>query len=125
MSKVTFEETLEWFNTTDYTGAIGLTVKFPVPEEKAEAFAVFLKDYIPYVLKEEGCIDFGFQRDWKKPNEFWLTERWASVKILLAHLGPDSRKNTKYEGNKPLEIMAEFGAKPEPAAIYRIGLGDE
>ncbi|WP_285163022.1 putative quinol monooxygenase [Shewanella goraebulensis] len=124
MSNITFEETLEWFKTTDYTGAIGLTVKFPVPAENTEKFAEFLKDYTPYVLEEEGCIDFGFQRDWKNPNEFWLTERWASVQILLSHLGPDSRKGTKYEGGTPLQIMADFGVQPDPVAIYRLSLED-
>ena len=120
--KITFEETIEWFQTTDYMGAIGLTVKFPVPEKNVEEFVSFLEDYTSYVVQEKGCIDFGFNRDWKNSNEFWLTERWESVSILLEHLGPNARKGTKYEGDTPLKIMAKLGAKPDPAAIFLLGL---
>ncbi|MCG9696575.1 antibiotic biosynthesis monooxygenase family protein [Shewanella sp. Isolate11] len=117
---ITFEETIEWFNSTAHQGAIGLTVKFPIPEENVQAFIDFFTDYTPYVLEEEGCLQFGFHRDWKEPNVFWLVENWASTKILLAHLSADSRKGTKYEGDAPLKIMAELGAKPEPAALYLV-----
>lgn len=117
-NKVTFEETLEWFQSTDYQGALGLTVKFTLPEENTQAFIDFFTDYKPYVLEEEGCIQFGFERDWKDPNTFWLCERWASPQILLKHLGNDARKGTKYEGEQPLKIMAALYAQPEPAAIY-------
>ncbi|GLS90347.1 hypothetical protein GCM10007916_14140 [Psychromonas marina] len=122
MSKITFEETIEWFQTTDYKGAIGLTVKFPVPQENVEKFVDFLNDYMPYVKKENGCIQFTWHRDWKNPNEFWLTEHWESSSILLEHLGPDSRSGTKYAGDAPLVIMAGLGVNPEPAAIYKLGL---
>ncbi|MBX7482998.1 putative quinol monooxygenase [Qipengyuania qiaonensis] len=124
MSKITFEETIEWFKSTDYAGPIGLTVKFPVPAENADKFRDFLNDYAPYVVKEEGCIEFTWHCDWKDPNAFWLTERWQSAKILLKHLGPDSRPGTPYEGETPLKIMADLGAAPDPAAIYRMGLTD-
>ena len=122
MSGITFEETITWFQTTDHDGPIGLTVKFPVPAENVEKFIGFLEDYSPYVVKEEGCIEFSWHRDWKDPNAFWLTERWASAKILLQHLGPGARPGTSYEGEAPLKIMAELGAEPEPAAIYLVGL---
>ncbi|MEI8642785.1 antibiotic biosynthesis monooxygenase [Pseudoalteromonas sp. Hal040] len=117
---ITFEETMEWFVSTEHKGAIGLTVKFPIPEANVQAFIDFFTDYTPYVLEEDGCLQFGFHQDWKNPNVFWLVESWASTSILLEHLGPNSRKGTKYEGETPLKIMAELGAKPEPAALYLV-----
>ncbi len=117
---ITFEETMEWFESTEHKGAIGLTVKFPIPEENVQAFIEFYNDYTPYVLKEDGCLQFGFHQDWKDPTVFWLVESWASVSILLEHLGPKSRLGTKYEGETPLKIMANLGASPEPAALYLI-----
>lgn len=121
-SKPTFEETLEWLQTTDYSEGIGVTALFRVKDEHKENFIAMLKDYIPYVLEEEGCIDFGFHKGWKNPNDFWLSEKWASPKILIEHLGPNARKGTKYEGNVPLEEFAKMEVFPDPAAIYKIGL---
>lgn len=118
----TFEETLEWLQTTDYDKGIGVTALFRVGDEHVDSFVALLKDYIPSVLEEEGCLDFNFNRDWRNPNDFWLTEKWASPKILIQHLGPNSRKGTKYEGNVPLEEFAKLGLSPDPAAIYKIGL---
>lgn len=120
--EVSFEETLEWLKNTEYNGAIGVTAMFRPNEEYIEEFEALLKDYIPYVQKEEGCIQFSFNRDWQDSNNFWLTEQWASPKILLEHLGPNSRKGTKYEGSIPLDKMAGMGIIPKPAAIFKVGL---
>lgn len=121
--KIAFEETIAWFQKTDYDGPVGLTVRLPVPQKNVEEFGAFLEEYIPYVLEEDGCIEFGFHRDWREPNIFWLTERWALPKILLEHLSPNARKGTKFEGDAPLKIMAALGAAPDPAAIFLPGLG--
>ncbi|WP_111707591.1 putative quinol monooxygenase [Lutibacter citreus] len=121
-TKPTFEETYEWLQTTDYNKGIGVTALFRVKEEHLENFIALLEDYIPYVLKEEGCIDYGFHRDWRNSNDIWLTEKWVSPKILVEHLGPNARKGTKYEGSAPLDKFAKMEVFPDPAAIYKIGL---
>ncbi|MEH0152491.1 antibiotic biosynthesis monooxygenase family protein [Limibacter armeniacum] len=120
--KLTFEETLTWMKTTDYSGAIGVTARFRVADEYVDEFVALLKDYSPYVLEEEGCLDYSFHRDWQNPNDFWLTEKWASPTILLQHLGPNARKGTKYEGSIPLDKFAAMNIFPDPAAIYKVGL---
>lgn len=120
--KPTFEETFEWLQTTDYNKGIGVTALFRVKDEHLENFIALLEDYVPYVLKEQGCIDYGFHRDWRNSNDIWLTEKWASPKILVEHLGPNARKGTKYEGSAPLDEFAKMGVFPDPAAIYKIGL---
>ena len=118
----TFEETLEWLQTTEYSGSIGVTALFRVKDQYYDRFIALLKDYIPYVVKEEGCLDFSFNRDWRNKNDIWLVEKWSSPKSLIFHLGPDARKGTKYEGNIPLIKFAQMEIKPEPAAIYKLGL---
>lgn len=121
-SKPTFEETLEWLQTTEYKGAVGVTALFRVKEEHTEAFKSLLEDLIPYVLKEDGCIEYGFNRDWKNVNEFWITEKWASSKLLVEHLGPNARKGTKYVGSTPFDEFEKMEIILEPAAIYKVGL---
>ncbi|WP_422092058.1 putative quinol monooxygenase [Tenacibaculum ovolyticum] len=121
-NKPTFEETLEWLQTTEYGGAVGVTALFRVKDEHIESFINLLEDLIPYAVKEEGCIEYAFNRDWKNTNEFWITEKWASPKLLIEHLGPNARKGTEYEGSTPFDEFEKMEIVLEPAAIYKVGL---
>ena len=84
MQNITVEELGRWLSTTDVGGPIGLTMKFFVQEEQAEAFRSTMTEFEPHALAEEGAQAYEFHRDWKDPTVFWLTERWASPASLLA-----------------------------------------
>ena len=104
---------MAWANSTDYTGPVGVTVKFPVKESEVTNFQTIFKKNHDFVTAQQGCKIFKLHEDFKDQCCFWLVEEWESIAAWKPYLLSDERLAN---GKAMMPMMAG----PPHLAVYKI-----
>merc|ERR1712156_410925 len=113
MSNVVQGELMSWATTTDYTGPIGVTVKFTLKDSEVANFQALCKKQLDAVKSLPGMKVYKMHEDFKNPNCFFLVEEWESMAAWKPYLtSPERAENAK--GMMPLM------AGPPHIALYKI-----
>ena len=112
MSNVNEGELMEWANSTDYTGPIGITVKFPVKESEISSFQTIYQKNHDIVMSKEGCKTFKINEDFKRQSCYWVVEEWESIAAWKPYLLSDER----YANAEAMKSMME---EPPHLAVYK------
>ena len=75
-----------WLKSTDYTGAVGLTVKCYVKPDKVWEYKELIRERLQVILTKPGLLCFKLNSDYESDNILWLVEEWESPAALLTHL---------------------------------------
>eukprot|EP00493_Phyllostaurus_siculus_P012775 UN12962 len=113
MSNVQQGELMEWANSTDYSGPIGITVKFPVKPSEVANFQGIQSKLGEFARSQSGCKVFALHEDFKDQSCFWLVEEWESTSAWKPYLMSSER------GSNAQNMMAMMSGPPR-MALYKI-----
>ena len=114
MENIHFEENefLNWLQSTDYNGAISLTVKFYVKADQVSKFREIMKTMVEYSNSDHGALMYKLHVDYKDSTVFWLTEEWAKVSDLKNHA-------TDEKHGKNAKLLAGTLRAPSHVGLYK------
>ena len=113
MSNIKQGELMSWVGTTDYTGGIGVTVKFTLKDSEIANFQALCKNQLDFVMTLKGHKSFKMHEDFKNPAVFWLVEEWESMAAWKPYLASKERAANA-------EAMMPMMAGPPFIALYKI-----
>merc|ERR1711973_381091 len=113
MSNIQQGELMEWVKTTDYTGGVGVTVKFLLKHSEIDKFKGLCKKQMDFVNTQPGVKSFKLHEDLKNPACFWLVEEWESMAAWKPYLVSKERAGNAQE-------MMPMMAGPPHIALYKI-----
>merc|ERR1712142_9790 len=113
MSNIQQGELVAWVGSTDYTGGIGVTVKFTVKDSEKSNFQGLCKKQMDFVNGQSGVKSFKLHEDFKNPAVFWLVEEWESMAAWKPYLASKERAANA-------EAMMPMMAGPPHIALYKI-----
>ena len=99
----------KWLETTEYTGAISLTVKFYVKENQVSKFREIMKNMMAYSNSDHGALMYKLNEDFKDSTVFWLTEEWKSVSDLKNHATDENHGKVSKMLGKTLRAPPHVG----------------
>ena len=114
MENIHFEENefLNWLQSTDYNGAISLTVKFYVKADQVSKFREIMKTMVEYSNSDHGALMYKLHVDYKDSTVFWLTEEWAKVSDLKNHA-------TDEKHGKTAKLLGATLRAPSHVGLYK------